>query len=168
MPSFTSEFYARHYAPIQREKYAEVWPLLQPLLSKHAPRTLVDFGVGPAWLETFLEEKGLSFDRVVGVDISEEAISLRKKGIDYRVNTLLSSSEKFDLVIAWDAWHCFPTLRLEDYLSPNGLLLLAEPAPFVSLLEPYVKNALLDVWVGKQERSRVVVWGKKSYSSFNA
>lgn len=163
MAPYTSEYYACHYAPIQQAKYAQLWPLIKDYFSLSKKTTLLDLGIGPAWLESFLSEKKVSFSRIVGVDISEEAIAPRKKNIEYIISPNFATDEKFDVVICFDAWHCFPLMDLKKFLKRNGLLIVSEPRPFAHLLDAFAKNALLDEWVGDGEKSHVVVMRSKNF-----
>lgn len=157
MASYTGEYYAQHYAPIQQAKYAQLWPHIKPFFPSHARITLLDMGIGPAWLESFLAEKNVSFTRILGVDVSENSLSVRKKGIEYVIDPSFDTDEKFDVVICFDAWHCFPTLNVQKFVKKNGVLIVSEPRPFAHLLDVFASRALVDVWVGELEKSRVVV-----------
>ncbi len=158
MATYTGEYYAQHYPPIQQAKYTQLWPHIKPFISPHVKQTLLDIGIGPAWFESFLAEKNMSFTRVVGVDVSESSLSARKKGIEYIISSHFDTDEKFDLVICFDAWHCFPEMDLIKFVKPNGLLLVSEPLTFEKQLEKLPAQRLVDVCVGEMEKSRVVVW----------
>jgi|GEM_PF-1921306 len=153
----TSHYYSTHYQPIQAAKYAQLWPFLQPFLPAQ-PFSLLDVGIGPAWLEDFLYQKGVVFSRVVGVDVSEKAITPRKKNIDYFLSPSFTTAEKFDVVFCFDAWHCFPQMDLFSFVKKDGWLLVSEPLTYEKQLEklPTWKR-LLDVIVGEMEKSRVVL-----------
>lgn len=157
MASYTGEYYAQHYPPIQRAKYEQLWPQIKPFFAPHSKHALLDVGIGPAWLESFLVEKNVSFTRIVGVDVSEASLNMRKKGIEYVISDSFDSNEKFDLVICFDAWHCFPQMDLLKFVKPNGLLLVSEPLTFEKQLEKLSAKRLVDVVVGEMEKSRVVV-----------
>lgn len=157
MPSYTVKYYASHYAPIQHAKYAQLWPQIKPFFDSNKPLTLLDVGIGPAWLEGFLAEKNVSFSRVVGVDISEEAIAPRKEGIEYVLTPNFNSDEKFDVVICFDAWHCFPQMDLKKFVKPNGLFIVSEPLAFETQLEKLSEKRPVDAVVGEMEKSRIVL-----------
>jgi 2-polyprenyl-3-methyl-5-hydroxy-6-metoxy-1,4-benzoquinol methylase len=157
MASYTGEYYAQHYAPIQHVKYAQLWPQIKPFFTPHSNPTLLDIGIGPAWIESFLAEKNVSFSRVVGVDVSEASLHVRKKGIEYVISPHFDTKEKFDIVICFDAWHCFPELDLKKFLKPNGLLLVSEPLTFEKQLEKLSGKRMVDVCVGEMEKSRAVL-----------
>lgn len=161
MASYTGEYYAQHYPPIQQAKYAQLWPHIKPFFPPHVRITLLDIGIGPAWLESFLAEKNVSFTRIVGVDVSDNALVERKKGIEYVISPHFDSEEKFDVVICFDAWHCFPQMNLEKFVKKNGVLIVSEPLTFESQLEKLPAKRLVDVVVGEMEKSRVVVWINK-------
>lgn len=158
MTTYTGEYYAQHYPPIQHAKYAQLWPHIKSFFAPHARTTLLDVGIGPAWLESFLAEKNVSFTRILGVDVSESSLSVRKKGIEYVIDPAFDTDEKFDIVICFDAWHCIPNLNLEKFVKKNGLIIVSEPLTFESQLEKLPANRLVDVVVGEMEKSRVVVW----------
>lgn len=155
--NFSTHYYSTHYAPIQQAKYAQLWPHIKPFFPPHARTTLLDIGIGPAWLETFLAEKNVSFTRVVGVDVSENAFVEQKKGIEYVIDPSFDTEEKFDVVICFDAWHCFPTMDLFKFVKKNGLLLVSEPLTFESQLDKLPAQRLLDVVVGEMEKCRAVL-----------
>lgn len=161
---FTTAYYSTHYPPIQRAKYEQVWPHLAPLLP--APlSSLLDVGIGPAWFEAFLAEKGVHIPRIVGVDVSEEAITPRKEGIDYLLDPDFHTQEKFDLVVCWDAYHLLKNKNLIDFVKPDGLLLVSEPPAFKEKLEELIarKKPVLDMTVGDVEKSRVGIWRVENF-----
>ncbi len=156
MENLTSHYYSAHYLPIQTVKYAQIWPLLQPFVFAQ-PVSVLDIGIGPAWLEDFLQQKGVVFSRVLGVDISEKAIASRKKNIEYVISPSFNTTEKFDVVICFDAWHCFPQMDLFSFVKKDGLLLVSEPLTYEKQLDRLsIGKRLLDVVVGEMEKSRVV------------
>src|SRR3989338_660062 len=72
MPEFFDKIYDS-WKDKQLEKYEEIFPLILPYLIEI--NSVLDLGIGKAWFESFLLSKGIKFPRVLGVDISEEAVS---------------------------------------------------------------------------------------------
>lgn len=152
---FTGAYYAQHYRPLQRAKYAQAWPHVRPHLPQ-GPFSMLDLGIGPAWWEEFLAEQGVVPARIVGMDVSEDAVAPRRGGVEYHLTPAFRTDEKFDVVVCLDAWHCFPQLDVTSFLKPNGLLIVSEPRPFVRVLEGRSKGALVDIWAGDTEKSRFI------------
>jgi 2-polyprenyl-3-methyl-5-hydroxy-6-metoxy-1,4-benzoquinol methylase len=123
---------------------------------------MLDWGIGYGWWETFLKEQKIRIPRIVGVDVNEEAVQPRLKNVEYILSSHFQLKEKFDLVVCWDSFHCFPQKNLFDTVNQNGLLLVSEPRPFVHLLEKIKKQGtiLVDEWVGEREKSRVLLMRK--------
>lgn len=165
MPSLTSHYYRDHYHPIQWEKYTQAWALIKTHVPKTIP-SMLDVGIGYAWWEEFLEEKKIRVQKIVGVDVDEEAVSPRKKKIEYHLGTKFQTKETFDFVVCWDAYHLLGKSNgnLWKWVKPNGLLLVSEPKPFAHLLDTFfVKGKIVvDEWVGKTEQSRFLVLRKNS------
>mgnify|MGYP001566452679 FL=1 len=160
MSSLSAAYYRKHYPQIQQAKYEQAWPFLK----KHIPRkveSLLDIGIGYAWFEVLLKKKKMRLKRIMGVDVDELSIRPPRKNITYILDEDFETEETFDLVICWDAWHCFPKKNLLDWVKPTGLLLVSEPKPFVHVLEQLLTNKkleiLVDEWVGTMEKSRVVL-----------
>ncbi len=160
MPSLTSHYYRDHYRPIQWEKYTQGWPLIKTHLPKTIP-SMLDLGIGYGWWEEFLEEKKIHVSQIVGADLNEEAVSPRKKKIEYHLGPSFQTKETFDLVVCWDAYHLLgkSTTNLWKWVKPNGLLLVSEPKPFAHFLDSVSKKGeiLADAWVGKTEQSRFLI-----------
>lgn len=153
---FTTAYYSTHYRPIQRAKYTQVWPHLVPLLPTPVA-SLLDVGIGPAWWEEFLAEQGMTTPRIVGVDISAEAIAPPRPDITYILDPDFHTQETFDLVVCWDAYHLLKNKNLFDFVKPGGLLLVSEPPAFQKQLWKFIGNGMLNMVVGDIEKSRVVL-----------
>lgn len=134
------------------------WPLIQPYLPKTIP-SMLDLGIGYAWWEAFLEEKKIRVSRIVGTDLNEEAVTPRKKKIEYHLGSSFQTKETFDLVICWDAYHLLGKMDVWKMVKPNGLLIVSEPKPFAHLLDFFfVKGkVVVDEWVGEMEQSRTAL-----------
>lgn len=164
MPALTAHFYRTHYPEIQQAKYEQSWGFLK----NHIPRkveSLLDIGIGYAWFEIVLKKKKLRLKRIMGVDVSEDAIYPPRKNITYVIDDDFETEEQFDLVVSWDAWHCFPKKNLVEWVKPMGLLLVSEPPSFAHQLDALVSNKtieiLVDEWVGDLEKSRVILARKR-------
>jgi SAM-dependent methyltransferase len=139
----------------QEEKYADVLPFVEAQLRK--ARTLLDIGIGKAWLEGFLLGKGLKFEKVVGVDVDEEMVEPRLPGVEYVITGDYKPAERFDFVICFDALHLLKEPgRLLGYAKPGCWVLAAEPLKFAGTLKALGKPAEQGV-IGSQEQDRFVL-----------
>lgn len=122
---------------------------------------MLDVGIGYAWWEEFLAKKKIRVQKIVGVDLNEDAVSPKKKSIDYQLGSSFFTKETFDLVVCWDAYHLLGKTphSLWKWVKPNGFLLIAEPPPFAHLLDSFSKKGkvVVDAWVGTTERSRLLL-----------
>lgn len=120
---------------------------------------MLDLGIGYAWWEEFLEEKKIRVSRIVGTDLNEEAVSPRKKNVEYHLGSSFQTKETFDFVVCWDAYHLLGKMDVWKMVKPNGLLLVSEPKPFAHLLDSVSMKGkiLVDEWVGKTEESRLIL-----------
>ena len=114
------------WKPVQLEKYRDLLPHIEKELKQC--KTLLDLGVGKAWLEEFLEKQGFKFKRVLGVDVNQEAVTPKRDYIEYLI-TYESElvDETFDLVISFDSMHLLNCVDLCDYVKPKGFLLVSLP-----------------------------------------
>ncbi|MEM0372639.1 MAG: methyltransferase domain-containing protein [archaeon] len=135
----------------QLQKYAE----LIPRIKKHLQgvRSVIDIGIGPAWIYSSFEENGVFFERIVGVDPDPEIIEPRRHGIDYHVTEWFATNEKFDLLVCFDALHLIAEpLKLLGYVRPAGLALLSVPKRHESLLKQFMSNKVMEKGkIGKDE-----------------
>ena len=159
MAEYSSSYYSQFYFPLQRGKYEQSWPMVKPLLVP-PPTSLLDLGIGPAWYEDFLAEKGIEILRRVGVDVNEHALQQRKAGIEYVLTNSFATPEKFDFVVCWDSWHLFPEKDLFAFAKPGALVLVSEPQSFGEMLATIIQKhtPLVDDWVGDMEKSRLTIF----------
>ena len=159
-----SEYFAQVYdswLSVQLEKYQQLLPALSPHLSSEY--SVLDLGVGKAWFHSFLRDNGFTFKKVVGVDVSEEAIFPRQDFIDYHLTDSFSSREKFDFLVCFDSLHLLENQRILDFLRPGGLALIALPSHWQSLLEPfYEENVLASGVIGSRERDEFLLIQKQA------
>ncbi|MDO8627425.1 MAG: methyltransferase domain-containing protein [Candidatus Diapherotrites archaeon] len=157
-----SEFFDKIYPDWkekQLEKYAKIFPLLEPYL--YGLESVLDLGIGKAWFEEFISIKGYKFPRVLGVDISEEAVLPKVSGIEYVLQKNFSTEEKFDFVVCIDALHLLENKNILEYCKPGGIALIALPANRKNLLESFSREeVLIQAQAGQQELDEFVLLRK--------
>ena len=124
----------------QWSKYEQVFPQIKPFLSDGM--TFLDYGIGKAWFEDFFRAKEVFFSRVLGYDISEEAVCPRKDGIEYCLSPKLSSREQFDFVVCFDAYHLAEENPL-SFVKPGGLFLVSLPLRWWKTLDDFKGERVL-------------------------
>ena len=115
-----------NWKPLQLEKYAQLLPLLKEHVKRDA--SVLDLGIGRAWLETFLQENGFAFPRVVGVEEKEMLAEPRAPGIEYVFTPRFDTAERFDFVAAFDSAHLLPDGDVARFAKQGGVVLLSAPA----------------------------------------
>ena len=121
---------------LQLAKYADIFPKIQEYLQNDW--NVLDFGIGKSWFEQYLAERDFIFQKVIGFDVSEKAVTPRNENIEYIIGDKLETQKKFDFVIAFDSIH-----KVEDpkiilnYANPGALILISTPEKFQSVLEPF-------------------------------
>lgn len=139
----TSKFFEKIYdswKTKQLQKYHSILPKLKPFLKNNI--SLLDLGVGQAWLEEFLQRKGFQFSRILGVDVSEEAITPRKKGIEYVLTTNFKTEEKFDFLVCFDAFHLLKNQDVLRFLKEDGLALISLPERWQAKLKLFPEELI--------------------------
>ncbi|MBI5884557.1 methyltransferase domain-containing protein [archaeon] len=127
---FFHRIYARAWKKKQLQKYSGLLPELKELVKG---KTVLDYGIGKAWLWQFLEKKGINAGKVYGIDLNEQAVKPRKKGINYyfSLQDFLKEKRKADLLVLFDAIHLMKKkelLELKKLVKKNGKLLVSVPA----------------------------------------
>jgi SAM-dependent methyltransferase len=154
-----SQFFTQVYdswLSIQLDKYQQLLPILSQHLSHDF--SVLDLGVGKAWFHSFLRENGFTFKKIVGVDVSEEAIFPRQDFIDYQLTDSFTSKEKFDFVVCFDSLHLLENQNVLEHLKPGGLALLALPRRWQSLFEPFSQEKILASGIiGSKERDEFLL-----------
>jgi len=120
------------YSEIVREYE---YSLVQSVIDRSSPRTVLDVGCGPGWLSQYLS---MRVARTVGVDVSMALLTHAKRNSSERAAFVLAdacrlplASGSIDLAICMGALHHLPpkeTLgELRRVLGRGGELLLFEP-----------------------------------------
>jgi SAM-dependent methyltransferase len=144
----------------QRAKYEQAFPQIKPFLSNHL--SCLDYGIGFAWLEEFLQEKGASFSRVVGFDVSEEAVHPKRAGVEYFLSEKFDSKEQFDFVVCFDAYHLTQE-NLLAFVKKDGLLLVSLPLRWKEKLNDFKDETILvEGEIGIEERDHFLLVKKTS------
>ncbi len=142
----------------QCDKYGQLFPQIRAFLPANA--SWLDVGIGKGWLETFLAEKRVRFQRVVGVDISETAIEPKIAWIDYVLDNNFDSVGQFDVVVCWDALHLLKEKNIARFAKKGGLVLVGVSASKSVLLDSIGGTMLAQGRVGVQEQSAFVLTEK--------
>ncbi|MBS3060626.1 MAG: methyltransferase domain-containing protein [DPANN group archaeon] len=137
------------WRPKQFEKYEDLWETLEFYM--HDKKSLLDIGIGRAWFEDFLDFKQHGIKRIVGVDVSDEAIGKRKPNIEYHVTDNFVTDEKFDLIICIDAYHLLKNKNLERYANPGGVVVVSLPVRMDGQLKYLAEKATSSGYIGKSE-----------------
>jgi 2-polyprenyl-3-methyl-5-hydroxy-6-metoxy-1,4-benzoquinol methylase len=142
-----------------REKQFEKYEDLLPKLKKHLKRgySVLDIGIGKAWLEEFLENHGIRFKEVVGIDNDERMTLPQRKGITYFITDEFLTSKKFDLVICFDTLHLLKEPHNLLGYSKN-LVLVSLPMAFKNKLEIFKSQRIMEEGeIGKQEKDYFIL-----------
>ena len=139
----------------QLQKYEALYPSIKGYLKTGF--SVLDMGVGKAWLESSLEEKGLKFKEVIGIDVDEAMILPQKKGITYFITNEFMTARKFDLVICFDTLHLLPEPRRLLEYSKN-LVLVSLPKAFESQLEVFRNQNIVEEGdIGEEEKDHFLL-----------
>jgi SAM-dependent methyltransferase len=130
--AFSADIYGS-WREKQLEKYDDLFPRLKPHLKGGS---LLDIGIGKAWLEEFLESKGIKFNEVIGVDADEKMTLPQRNGITYFITDDFETSRKFDLVVCFDTLHLLKDARKLTGYS-QGLALVSLPIRLREKLEVF-------------------------------
>jgi len=139
----------------QCQKYEALYPQIKGYLKKSF--SVLDMGIGKAWLESSLEKKGLKFKEVIGIDVDEAMIRPQKKDITYFITNEFMTARKFDLVICFDTLHLLPEpKRLLEY--SKNLVLVSLPKAFESQLEVFRDQKILEEGdIGEEEKDHFLL-----------
>ncbi len=151
-PLFFEEIYCAW-----KERQVQKYGMLLPLLEEHVPQqeaSVLDVGIGKAWLEEFMLENGFSFSLVTGVDVSEGAVSPRTPFVDYLILPSCLPQKKFDFVVCFDSAHLLEGQGPWERASPGGTILLSAPLSQKHRV-PFPKKArvVAEGVVGEEEES---------------
>lgn len=139
------------------QKYSDLLPELKALVSG---KTVLDYGLGKAWLWSFLEKKKIKAKEVHGIDLNEEAVKPRKKGIRYYFSLRdfreKNNDKKVDLLVLFDVMHLMKEKEL------NELKKVVKKKCFILVSLPESKKGLLHnlklgkvFWEGKIGKEEV-------------
>ncbi len=155
MTKFSTKIYDS-WKEKQLQKYEQLFPILKPFLSNE--HRVLDLGIGKAWIEEFLSEKGFKFKKIIGVDISENAVTPKKSNIKYILSKKFNSKEKFDLIICFDSLHLLKNYNLMKLAKPSGIILISLPSRLKEKLVPFKsENILAEGVIGKEEKDFFVL-----------
>jgi len=139
----------------QLEKYSELLLIIKGYLKKEF--SVLDIGIGKAWLEEFLEERGVRFREVIGIDADERMTLPQKKGITYFITDDFTTSRKFDLVVCFDTLHLLKEPRRLLGYSRN-LVLISLPMKFKDRLDVFKNQNIVEQGeIGKEEKDYFVL-----------
>ena len=149
-----AEFFDKIYdswKPKQLEKFEQAFPLLKMHLKEK--QAMLDLGIGKAWFECFLYDRGFKLGRIVGVDINELLVKPRLSWIEYKFSKNFQTSEKFDWVVCIDSLHLLEDKNILKFLKPKGFALVCLPSTFLHEF-PKFENAevLHEGFIGNQEK----------------
>ena len=139
----------------QLEKYTELLPIIKGYLKREY--SILDIGIGKAWLEEFLEGKKVKFKDVIGIDTDERMTLPQKKGITYFITDDFLTTKKFDFVVCFDTLHLLKDpRRVLDY--SKNLVLVSLPMAFKDKLEIFRGQDIMEEGeIGKQEKDYFVL-----------
>ncbi|RLG21417.1 hypothetical protein DRN74_02535 [Candidatus Micrarchaeota archaeon] len=145
----------------QIAKYKEITAELEKLnlLEDASKKTMLDIGIGPAWLEEYLRKKGYNFKEIVGIDIDE---SIKKvKGINYIISSKPALKKTFDFVFCIDALHLVD-YDITAFARREGILVVSVPLRFSDELAKLNKiRVLIKKEIGDKEKDLLVVAERK-------
>lgn len=148
------------WKPKQLAKYQQLLPLFKQHL--RPSQTLLDYGIGPGWLEEFFLEHHFSFQRIVGFDVNPLVVNRQVPGVEYVLTKSFDSKETFDVIACFDTIHLVKDPKqLEKHLNPHGLLFLSVPKTFQSKMPTFPKlKKLVEMEIGVEEKSLFQLWKK--------
>ncbi len=139
----------------QLEKYAGLLPMVRGYLKKDL--SVLDIGIGKAWLEEFLRGKGVVFKEVIGVDVDERMTLPQKKGVTYFITDNFQTNRKFDLVICFDTLHLLKEPRMLLGYS-KSLVLVSLPMKFRGKLDVFRdQDIIAEGGIGDEEKDYFVL-----------
>lgn len=148
------EFFDKIYdswKPKQMQKFEHLLPFLKMHLKKE--HSVLDLGIGRAWFESFLTDRGFRLGKITGVDINEFLVAPKISWIKYEFSKNFQTQEKYDWVVCLDSLHLFPDKQVLKFLKPKGFALVSLP---VSLMHeiPKFSNAIVlhEGFVGVEEK----------------
>ncbi|NYZ80177.1 methyltransferase domain-containing protein, partial [Candidatus Micrarchaeota archaeon] len=127
----------------QDEKYEDLMPRIKKHLTSVC--TVIDIGIGPAWIYDAFEENDVRFAAVDGVDPDPEIIEPRHPDVEYHVTEWFATNRRFDFLICFDTLHLIKEpSKLLGYVRSGGLALISVPQRHASLLKQFMSNKILE------------------------
>jgi len=163
--SFFNEVYGS-WQDKQASKYEELVPKIEDCF--RSSETVLDIGVGKAWLWTYLMNKGFDFKWIDGVDVSRRATEPELDEINYfyinassqefSINSELER-DTYDLLVAFDSIHLVEYGKeLLSLICDGGFLLQAVPLKFQSELKKYEElEVIKEGEIGEEELDRYLL-----------
>jgi len=149
-PAFFDRIY-ESWKPKQLEKFEQILPFFKMHFKEKS--SMLDLGIGRAWFEGFLLDKGFRLGKVVGVDVSELLVKPRLSWIDYRFSKSFETEERFDCVVCIDSLHLLPDKQIQKFANPKGLVLVSIPNTFLHELPKFKGCEVLhEGFVGEMEK----------------
>lgn len=151
MTKFSTKIYEA-WRNKQIQKYEDLYPRIKKYLKSSF--SVIDIGIGPAWLEEFLLKKGIKFKRIVGIDPDSTIIKPKKDYIEYHITEHFETDERFDFLVCFDVLHLIKRPeKLLELLKPNSMALFSVPLRFKEKLDFFHEyEALEGGEVGKEEK----------------
>ncbi len=146
------------WKPVQYAKYKGILEKVRQFIRKGS---LFDYGIGPGWLEMFLDEQGITFDRIVGFDTNPEMTEPRLANVEYVFEGPVE--EEFDNVFCIDTAHLLhePEEELAHLVRKGGLLVVSVPMRFMNKMPKFKNMRLLAKGiVGSREKDFFWAWEK--------
>jgi 2-polyprenyl-3-methyl-5-hydroxy-6-metoxy-1,4-benzoquinol methylase len=155
--TFFYKIYSMAWKKKQLQKYSDLLPELKKIVPG---KTVLDYGIGKAWLWQFLAKKGIKAKEVHGIDLDEEAIKPRKKGIRYyfslRDFKKKNRGKKVGLLVLFDSMHLLSKKELNELkkiVKKKGVILVSLPESKKGLLHNLnFGRAFWEGKIGKEER----------------
>lgn len=158
MDSLFFEAIYESWKPIQMAKYQE----LLPLFKQHLPKkgSLLDYGIGPGWLELFLQENQFSFSKIIGFDLNPLVVAQKIESVEYIIGKELQTSQTFDTVCCFDTIHLVKNVDLMNFVKKEGYLFVSIPNTFKDRLTSFNGKLITEKTIGTQEKSFFQLWQK--------
>lgn len=145
-------------------------PILEVLLGKHIS-SLLDLGCGTGELLKEIYLLGIT-DKLIGMDISPNMISVAKQKLSNTAKLILGDSEKlpfqknsFDVVVCNDSFHHYPSPdkvleEVSRVLKKEGLLIIGD------CWQPIGARQIMNCYMKHSNEGDVKIYSKREMISF--